>query len=63
MKRFIYNMLILLIYIPFLILIPLMIIAYIIADSVIRTIGKDVNLYGCISEFLNVLSNMTDKLR
>ena len=40
-----------------------MIIAYIIADSVVRTIGKDVDLYGLISEFLNVISNMTNKLR
>ena len=56
-------MLILLVYVPFLILIPLMVIAYIIADSIIRTIGKDVDLYGVISEFLNVLSNMTNKLR
>lgn len=63
MKRFIYNMLILLVYIPFFILFPLMIIAYVIAYATTQSIGEDVDLYEWVSKFIEVLSDMTNKLR
>ena len=40
-----------------------MIMSYVIAASVTQAIGKDLNLYGWINRLVNVLPNMTNKLR